>query len=594
MAGPLYFDRVWESSTTTGTGDIALDGALTGYRTFSSVLNNADTCYYVFADQNGSDWEVGEGTYNSGPNTLTRTTVLSSSNAGNLVNFSAGTKNIYLDLPALAISRFPTLPISVSGNTVSVSSGAYLASGLYHASGVGVQVQSGIGTLISGQTVNVASGTFVSLSGQAVSLASGSYIASGIYHASGVGVVAQSGLGVSVSGQMVDVASGVYGASGVGVVTQSGLGVLISGQTVPLASGHYPASGIYTASGTYTASGVGVTTSVSGNIVSLNSGLGVLISGQTVPVASGAIVASGLNVVAQSGLGVLISGQMVPVASGHFFASGIGVVIQSGTGFVGDVTFASGSYLASGLYTASGVGVNVQSGVGVSISGQRVPIASGHFPASGIYTASGVGVLTQSGIGVLISGQMVPVASGVILASGAYHASGVGVVTELPDPVTLADGIANPTAPAVGAYSLVYDPQTGTWFREACNYEFTLLTSAARTIDTASATITTYQYTAATFFINVTAMTGSQSVRFWVQEQDSVSTNWFFATPTPTNINATGQYLYELGPGATTAPLSGTRWAGRLSRTWRILISVTTADSFTLSVSVSLSAPRGG
>lgn len=81
-------DRVKETTTTTGTGTITLAGAVTGFRTFSSVLSDNDTTYYAIVGD--TQFEVGLGTYSS--NTLARTTVLSSSNSNSAVSFSTGTK----------------------------------------------------------------------------------------------------------------------------------------------------------------------------------------------------------------------------------------------------------------------------------------------------------------------------------------------------------------------------------------------------------------------------------------------------------------------------------------------------------------------
>jgi len=92
-------DRVQETSSTTGTGTLTLAGAVTGYQSFSSI-GNGNTTYYVIYVPGGSDWEVGIGTYTSSGTTLSRTTVLASSNGGSLVNFSAGTKNVFCDYPA--------------------------------------------------------------------------------------------------------------------------------------------------------------------------------------------------------------------------------------------------------------------------------------------------------------------------------------------------------------------------------------------------------------------------------------------------------------------------------------------------------------
>lgn len=97
-------DRVKESTTTTGTGALTLSGAITGFRAFSAVCATSDTVHYAIQAVDGSgvptgDWEVGLGTY-SAANTLTRTTILSSSNAGAAVVFAAGTKHVWIDLPA--------------------------------------------------------------------------------------------------------------------------------------------------------------------------------------------------------------------------------------------------------------------------------------------------------------------------------------------------------------------------------------------------------------------------------------------------------------------------------------------------------------
>lgn len=97
-------DRVLDTSTTTGTGAFTVSGtAPSSYRTFSAVCATSDTLWYTIQHQTASEWEVGLGTYSSA-NTITRTTVLASSNAGSAVNFSAGTKNVFLTMPAAIFS----------------------------------------------------------------------------------------------------------------------------------------------------------------------------------------------------------------------------------------------------------------------------------------------------------------------------------------------------------------------------------------------------------------------------------------------------------------------------------------------------------
>ena len=97
----LIKDRVLETCSSPGTGAATLLGAVTGYQSFSTAFSstNGTTTYYCIADQGGANWEVGLGTWNTG-NTLTRTTVIASSNAGATVNFASGTQNIFCTYPA--------------------------------------------------------------------------------------------------------------------------------------------------------------------------------------------------------------------------------------------------------------------------------------------------------------------------------------------------------------------------------------------------------------------------------------------------------------------------------------------------------------
>jgi hypothetical protein len=97
-------DRVLETTSVAGTGDAALNGAVTGYQPFSTIGNGNTTYYTIVAvDDNlipTGDWEVGIGTYITAGNKVSRDTVLSSSNGGALVYFASGTKQIFLDLPS--------------------------------------------------------------------------------------------------------------------------------------------------------------------------------------------------------------------------------------------------------------------------------------------------------------------------------------------------------------------------------------------------------------------------------------------------------------------------------------------------------------
>ena len=92
-------DRVKETSTTASTGTFTLAGASTGFQSFAAV-GNGNTTYYAIVSQTLTEWEVGIGTYTLSGTTLSRDTVLASSNAGSLVNFSAGTKDVFVTYPA--------------------------------------------------------------------------------------------------------------------------------------------------------------------------------------------------------------------------------------------------------------------------------------------------------------------------------------------------------------------------------------------------------------------------------------------------------------------------------------------------------------
>lgn len=102
-------DRVKETSTSTGTGDFVLAGAVEGFQSFTSALADGDTTYYAIED--GTNWETGLGTWTESTSTLARTTVYESSNSGNAVNWGAGSKNVFITQPASQV----TLATQVDG-----------------------------------------------------------------------------------------------------------------------------------------------------------------------------------------------------------------------------------------------------------------------------------------------------------------------------------------------------------------------------------------------------------------------------------------------------------------------------------------------
>lgn len=104
-------DRVLETTTTTGTGTLDLAGAATGHQTFVAGIGDGNVCFYCIDnfDYGGGDWEVGIGTVtDAAPDTLSRDHVLASSNSGAAVNFSSGTKDVFVTNPASRLGNDPT------------------------------------------------------------------------------------------------------------------------------------------------------------------------------------------------------------------------------------------------------------------------------------------------------------------------------------------------------------------------------------------------------------------------------------------------------------------------------------------------------
>tara|TARA_R110000765_G_scaffold157933_1_gene261398 strand:+ start:64 stop:450 length:387 start_codon:yes stop_codon:yes gene_type:complete len=110
-------DRVKESSTTSGTGTLNLAGVVTGFEGFVAGIGDTNTTYYAIFEQGTSNWEVGVGTVtDAATDTLSRTTVISSSNSDSLVTFAGGTLDVFCTLPASK-----AVYLDASGNTVNAA-----------------------------------------------------------------------------------------------------------------------------------------------------------------------------------------------------------------------------------------------------------------------------------------------------------------------------------------------------------------------------------------------------------------------------------------------------------------------------------------
>jgi len=118
---PRFSDRVKDTTTTTGTGNITLSGtAPTGFKAFATAFVVGDVVYYCISSSSGSEWEVGYGTL-TGSTTLVRTQVLASSNSDALVSLSAGTKDVFCTIPGFFMNAGLT-----KGVVAAINIGSYL------------------------------------------------------------------------------------------------------------------------------------------------------------------------------------------------------------------------------------------------------------------------------------------------------------------------------------------------------------------------------------------------------------------------------------------------------------------------------------
>ena len=105
-------DRVKQTSTTTGTGTFSLTGTEVGFETFVTGIGDTNSTFYAISNDGTAEFEVGIGTVtDASTDTLSRDTVISSSNSDNKVDFSAGTKTVFCTYPA---KRAPSAGMTAS------------------------------------------------------------------------------------------------------------------------------------------------------------------------------------------------------------------------------------------------------------------------------------------------------------------------------------------------------------------------------------------------------------------------------------------------------------------------------------------------
>jgi hypothetical protein len=193
-------DRVKDTSTTTGTGNITVSGSAPfGYRTFSTVLSVSDTFYYCIQGQSTSEWEVGLGTYVSS-NQFARTTILASSASSSAVSFSSGTKNVFITLPANKTLQFDVGGSPTAGGIL-YGTGSMLA---YSAAGTAGQalVSGGTGAPTWSTITGLGTVTSINVSGGSTGLtySGGPVTSSGTITMAGTLAAANGGTGLTSPG----------------------------------------------------------------------------------------------------------------------------------------------------------------------------------------------------------------------------------------------------------------------------------------------------------------------------------------------------------------------------------------------------------
>lgn len=119
----LFDDRIKESCHAVGTGNISLLGAVASFLAYSSAFNNTG-CFYTIIDPITNDFEIGLGTYNTSPNTITRNTVYKSSNSNALVAFTGTGQIVFCDIPKEAYATTGTankIPIALGSGKLDSS-----------------------------------------------------------------------------------------------------------------------------------------------------------------------------------------------------------------------------------------------------------------------------------------------------------------------------------------------------------------------------------------------------------------------------------------------------------------------------------------